>query len=103
MGTAGRLTRVGADTGLELPGHVAVRYDLALEQAGQRVLKTVRQDPFEVPAWDPGVLEEIVAGLLGPHAEEWRLLLQRRDVNVLWEWWTWLGEETGLALSDPAL
>ena len=102
-GTAGRLVSVGAATDLELPGHTAVGYDLALARAGQRVLKTVRLDPFEVRAMPPGVAENIVAGLLGPHVEGWRLLLQQRDVNGLWARWTWLAEEMGLALSDLAL
>ena len=42
----------------------------------------------------------IVAGLLWPHIEGWRLLVQQRDVNGLWPRWTWLAEEMGVAVSD---
>ena len=81
VGTAGRLTRVGvARSGT----------NLALEQAGQQVLKPVLLDPFEVQARDLQLVEAIVAGLLGPHVEQWRLVLQGGDVNELWGRWTWL-------------
>ena len=102
-GVAGRLTQVGAAVraGAAGPRGGAVRPDAAT--GGAAGAEDRRLDPFEVRAWDPGVLEAIVARLLGPHAEERRLLLQQRSVNMLWERWTWMAEETSLAFSDQAL
>ena len=49
-------------------------------------------------------LEETCTELLRPHIPQWDCLLDTgAPVDRLWEFWTWLVEETGLALSCDGL
>ena len=87
-----------------LPGHNAVRYTLNINAPMQRVMKLCKLPPFSLPPRDDTDLEEICTELLHPHMPQWDSLLDTRaSVDRLWEFWTWLAEETGLALSCDGL
>ena len=87
-----------------LRGDNVVRYTLNISAPMQRVMKLCKLPLFSLPPRDDTNLEETCTELLRPHIPQWDSLLDTRaSVDRLWEFWTWLAEETGLALSCDGL
>ena len=87
-----------------LPGHNAARYTLNIDAPVQRVMKLRKLPPISLPPGDDTELKEICKELLCPRIPRWDSLLDTgASMDRLWEFWTWLAEETGLALSGDSL
>ena len=101
---AGSVTAVEEVPEYGLPGHNAVKYTLNINAPMQRVMKLRKLPPFGLPPRDDTDLEEICREFLRPHIPQWDSVLDTgASVDRLWEFWTWLAEQTGLALSCDGL
>ena len=63
--------------------------------------KSVQPPP---PPRDDEDLSAICSTLLQEAGKKWKALLEdQTEIDGLWEYWTWMAEETGLALSCDSL
>ena len=81
-----------------LLGHNVVRYTPNINAPMQRAMKLRKLPPFSLPPREDTDLEETCTELPRPHILKWDSLLDAGPpVDRLWEFWTWLAEEIGLA------
>ena len=85
--------------GHSLPGHTPVRYTFALDGPRQKVIKMRKLPPFSLPPREVEETQEISDRLLKHWETKWAALISEGNVNTIWDQWTWLAEEVGLALS----
>ena len=78
-------------------------FTLAMERATQRLVRAVRPRLVKVPKRESVLRMELEERLTAPLQPDWDRLLALREVDVLWSYWTWVAEESLLALSVPAL
>ena len=100
---AGTLCAVELVEGHSLPGHRVVQYSVNLERAHQKVVKMAKVQCIKVCPMEREQEGLLVERMLEPHSQRWEELVQAREVDGMWELWTWLAEEVGLALSCPEL
>ena len=93
------LVDVSAVQGHSLQGHTPVRYTFALNGPTQNVIRMRKLPPFSLPPREVEEAQEISDMLLKPSERKWAALVSEGDVNAIWDQWTWLAEEVGLALS----
>ena len=83
-----------------LPGHIAVCYQLDLDQFMQRVAKLRKLSPFSLPPQEQKDTAAVLKILLKPHLSKWHAMIDAgAPIDELWSLWTFVAEETGLALS----
>ena len=80
-----------------------MRFNLAVEAACQQVLRAVRPSPIVRPEREPDLQHALGEALLSPYQDNWDSPLTARQVDALWEFWTWVAEESLLVLSHVAL
>ena len=97
---AGSLQQVTEVPNHGLPGHNAVCYQLDLDQPVQRVMKLKKLPPFSLPPREQEDTAAVIKILLKPHLSKWHAMIDAgAPIDDLWSLWTFIAEETGLALS----
>ena len=83
-----------------LPGHNAVYYQMDLEQPMQRLAKLRKLPPLLSAPREQEDTGAVVKILVKPHLSKWHAMIDAgTPIDDPWSLWTFIAEETGLALS----
>ena len=102
--TASTLTGVQVRTDLLLPGHRAVEFSFDLAWASQPATKMRKFPDLPSPVFTEAREEALAESWVVQHLGEWEALSLDGDpsqhtLDRAWGLWTWLAEETSLALA----
>ena len=89
---------------LLLPGHRAVESSFDLARASQPVTKMRKLPDQPPPIFTQARAEALAESWVAQHLGEWEALSlggdpSQRTIDRAWDQWTWLAEETSLALA----
>ena len=102
--TASTLIGMQVRTDLLLPGHRAVEFSFNLARASQPVAKMQKFPDLPSPVFTEAKSEALAESWVAQHLGEWEALFLDGDpsqhtLDRAWDLWTWLAEETSLALA----
>ena len=104
--TASTLSSVRVREDVRLPGHKAVEFVFDLEKASQSVVKMRKMPEFRPSVFPADKAERLAESWVSQHLGAWEALglagePTQATLDQAWALWTWIAEETCLALAHP--